>query len=266
MDNSSSIFEIVSNIENEGDICCLCTIVSSNGSTPRHIGSKMIVKRNGTLIGSVGGGEIEKRVIDAAREVSESGKPQLIEYHLVNPEKGDPGVCGGTVQVFIDPINPKPQLIVIGGGHVGKAVVHLGKWLGFKIIISDDRPEFCTPEIHPDADILLPILMSEIPSHIKINSSTYIVLTTRGAGIDIPGLPILLETEASYIGVIGSQRRWILTQKGMIDAGVQKSKIERIKSPIGIDIKAESPEELAISILAEIILHKNNKESISGSI
>jgi xanthine dehydrogenase accessory factor len=253
----SSTFNLLGRAENDGKICALCTIVESHGSTPRHIGSKMIVYPDGKISGSVGGGEIEKRVIDVAKQCLDDKKPQLLQYNLVNPEHGDPGVCGGSVQVFVEPVLPRPQLVVIGGGHVGKAVVHLAAWLGFKVIVSDDRPEFCSPEFHPEAEEFIVAPMAEIPAKINVHENTFIVLTTRGAGIDIPGLPSLLDTQAAYIGVIGSRRRWILTKKGMAEAGVSAEKIERVKSPIGIDIKAETPEELAVSIMAEIILERN---------
>jgi xanthine dehydrogenase accessory factor len=254
----SSTFNLLVSAETEGKTCVLCTIVESHGSTPRHIGSKMVVYPDGHISGSVGGGEIEKRVLDAARKSLEDKKAQLLQYDLVNPEEGDPGVCGGNVKIFVEPIFPKPQILVIGGGHVGKAVVHLAAWLGFHVIVSDDRPEFCNREYHPEADEFIVVPMAEIPSQFKINENTYIVLTTRGNDIDIPGLPALIETQAPYIGVIGSKRRWNLTQKGLIAEGVSPEKIKKVKSPLGMDIKAETPEELAVSIMAEVILVRNN--------
>jgi xanthine dehydrogenase accessory factor len=148
-------------------------------------------------------------------------------------------------------------MVVIGGGHVGKAVAHLARWLGFQVAVSDDRPEFCTPEYNPDAQEFFPVPMVELPEHLSINPQTYLILTTRGAPVDIAGLPELLKTEAAYIGLIGSRRRWLTTKKGLIDLGISEETLNRIHSPIGIELNAETPEEIAVSIMAEIILLRN---------
>ena len=235
----------------------LCTITHSSGSVPRHVGSKMIYKEDGTLIGSVGGGETENRVIEEARQSLLDGKPRKLVYHLVNPAEGDPGICGGTAEVFVEPFLPHPTVLVIGGGHVGKAVAHLSKWLGFKVVVSDDRAEFCTPEMNPDADEFVVCPMAEIPMHYHIHSQTYLVLTTRGVPVDTAGLPHLLETPAVYIGIIGSKRRWLTTRKNLLTTGIKESDLDKVVSPIGIELKAETPEEIAVSILAEIMLLKN---------
>ena len=236
----------------------LCTVVSTRGSTPRRAASKMIVFPDGHIIGSVGGGELEERVKQEAIQSITSQKPILLSYKMSNPEKGDVGVCGGQLDIFVEPILPAPTIIIVGGGHVGKALAHLAKWLGDRIVISDDRPEFCTLEQNPDADKFLPIPLAEIPIEIEINPRTSIVLTTRGSSIDIAGLPALLETTAGYIGVIGSRKRWAETCKGLNELGITDEQLSRIHSPIGIGIGAETPEEIAISIMAEILLLRNS--------
>ena len=142
---------------------------------------------------------------------------------------------------------------MIGGGHVGKAVAHLAKWMGFRVAISDDRVEFCTPEMNPDADEFYPVPMAELPSHVNINRQSYMILTTRGVTTDVPGLPALLETRAAYIGVIGSRRRWTMTVDGLKANGVSEEKIAKIHSPIGLELQAETPEEIAVSIIAQLI-------------
>ena len=146
---------------------------------------------------------------------------------------------------------------MIGGGHVGKAVAHLSKWLGFRVAVSDDRSEFCTPEMNPDADEFYPVTMSDLPQKANINRQTYLILTTRGVNTDVPGLPALLDSRAAYIGVIGSRRRWSMTVKGLLENGVSEEAIARIHSPIGLELQAETPEEIAVSILAEILMLRN---------
>lgn len=249
-----SIFTTLAKMEKEGEPVALCTIISTNGSIPRHIGSKMLVFPDGHILGTVGGGEMESRVIqEGVRAISE-GKPRVLDYKFVDPKEGDPGVCGGSVQIYVEPILSPPTIVVIGGGHVGKAVSHLAKWLGFRVVVSDDRPEFSSPEANPDADICLPVPMAELPQHLAINSQTYLVLTTRGLAVDVPGIPVLLETPAAYIGLIGSRRRWILTRNALLEAGILEEKINRIHSPIGLELQAETPEEIALSIMAEIVM------------
>lgn len=235
----------------------LCTVIASQGSTPRHVGSKMLVWTDGNITGTVGGGEMENRVRHAALDALQDGQPRRISYNMADPSRGDPGVCGGQVEVFVEPILPPPLLVVIGGGHVGKAVAHLGKWLGFRVAVSDDRAEFCTPAEQPDADALYPLPMSDLPGLLPIDQHTYIVLTTRGVDVDTAGLPALLDTPAAYIGVIGSRRRWATTVKALKASGISDEDLARIHSPIGLELHAETPEEIAVSILAEILMIRN---------
>jgi xanthine dehydrogenase accessory factor len=170
-------------------------------------------------------------------------------------------VCGGQLEVFVEPILPKPTLVVIGSGHVGKAVAHLAQWLGFRVAVNDDRPDFCTPEAVPDANEFYPISMAELPRQLKITPWTYLVLTTRGANVDVAGLPALLDTPAAFIGVIGSKRRWATARKLMIEQGVSEEKLNKVHSPIGLELNAETPEEIAVSILAEIIMLRNGGDA-----
>jgi xanthine dehydrogenase accessory factor len=251
---AESVYQALARLEKENESGALCTIVRSQGSTPRHTTSKMVVFNDGSIVGTVGGGEMENRVIAAARQAIEDGNSVLLEYNMVDPQRGDPGVCGGQVSVFVEPIRPKPILVVIGAGHVGKAVAHLAKWLGFRVVLNDDRAEFCTPEAVPAADEYLPMPIAELSQHLKITPWTYLVLTTRGANVDVLGLPTLLNTPAAYIGVIGSKRRWATACKQMLAEGVPEEELAKVHSPIGLELNAETPEEIAVSILAEIIM------------
>ncbi len=249
-----SVFQALADLEKNNRAGALCTLVRSKGSTPRHTGSKMLVYPDGSIVGTVGGGEMENRVIAEARQAIIDGRPRWLEYQMIDPQRGDPGVCGGQVEVFVEPLQPKPVLVVVGTGHVGKAVAHLAHWLGFWVVANDDRPEFCTPQAVPDADQFVPTTMAELPKQLEITPWTYIVLTTRGSNVDVEGLPALLETPAAYIGVIGSQRRWATARKQMHELGVPEERLKQVRSPIGLELNAETPEEIAVSILAEIIM------------
>lgn len=240
-----------------GSPVVLCTIVNSKGSVPRHPGSKMLVYPDGHFEGTVGGGEVENRVLEEAMASFKDGKTRFITYDLVDPKKGDAGLCGGTLTVFIEPFLELPTVVVVGAGHVGKAIAFLAKWLGFRVVISDDRQEFCTPETISNADLYLPVKMSEIPREMTLDTRTYLVLVTRGSDVDVEGLPALLETEVPYIGLIGSKKRWAHTRHLLIENGISPQAIERIKSPIGLFIHAETPNEIAVSVLAEVIDHYN---------
>lgn len=236
----------------------LCTIISSSGSAPRHEGTKMLVLQDGTIMGTVGGGEIEERVRQEALDSINDQKPRVLKYSLIDPDHGDPGVCGGTVEIFIEPIAPEKKVIVIGGGHVGKAIVKLAKFLGYRVAVSDDREQFCTPEEIPEADEFFPVAMKDLPETTRITPSTYVILATRGSSIDVEGIEPLLDTPSAFLGVIGSKRRWITTKKALLDKGVDPKKLERVHSPLGLELNAETPEEIAVSIMAEIIMLKNN--------
>lgn len=252
-----SLFTRLDELQRQAQAVILCTVIGSQGSTPRHVGSKMLVLPDGSIEGSVGGGELENRVRQAALEALQDGQPRRVSYNMTDPARGDPGVCGGQVEVFVEPILPPPLLLVVGGGHVGKAVVHLAKWLGFRVAVSDDRPEFCTPQQHPNADTFHPVPMADIPNHLRIDSRTCIVLTTRGVSVDVDGLPALLETPAAYIGIIGSRRRWAATVKTLKARGYPVENLARVHSPIGLELHAETPEEIAVSILSEILMLRN---------
>jgi xanthine dehydrogenase accessory factor len=257
-----TVFQALAELEAANRAGALCLLVRSRGSTPRHTGSKMLVYPDGSIVGTVGGGELENRVIQSARQAIIDGQPQMLEYSMTDPGRGDPGVCGGQVEVYVEPVLPKPTLVVIGSGHVGKAVVHLAKWLDFYVVVNDDRPDFASPQNIPGADQYLPCPMAELPGQLEITPWTYLVLTTRGANVDVEGLPVLLDTLAAYIGVIGSQRRWATARKQILASGIPAGKLERVHSPIGLELNAETPEEIAVSILAEILMVRNRGDGL----
>lgn len=253
----TSILKSLSDAEASTQPVALCTVVRTNGSTPRHSTSKMLVFQDGHILGTVGGGELENQVRKEAQASLQDGRSRLLSYSMTDPARGDVGVCGGQVEVFVEPILPVPQVVVIGGGHVGKAVAHLAKWLGFRVAVSDDRPEFCTPASNPDADEFYPVTMSELPNQLDITEKTILILTTRGNSVDVAGLPALLETRAGFIGVIGSRRRWSETMKQLNEKGISEEQLIRVHSPIGLEIGAETPEQIAVSIMAEILMLGN---------
>jgi len=255
MNEDRAVYEALLKAQADGDPVALATVVSTQGSTPRHVGSKMLVRADGSIIGTVGGGTMESRVVQEALAALRDGQARMPSYTLNSLQDGDPGVCGGTVQIFIEPVNIAPTLLVIGGGHVGKALVELGKWLGYRVVLSDDRAEFCNAEYAPGLDGYVVCKPAELPQQTRITTQTYIAAVTRGMPVDVNLIPALLATNAPYIGLIGSRRRWLLTIQALKDErGLSDAQLARIYSPIGLELQAETPKEIAISIMAEITM------------
>jgi len=236
-----------------GQPVVLATIVATNRSVPRHAGTKMLVYPDGRLTGTVGGGEMESRVIEEARAAFGSRRPQLLDYALLDPARGDPGVCGGEVQIYLEPYMPAHTILVVGGGHVGRAIVDLADWLGYRTVVIDDRPERMTEAEMPNAGQRLVGSMTDVLADLAVTEDTSVAVVTRSVDKDAEAIPLLLDTPARYIGVMGSERRWREVQSKLAEAGLDPTRLERVHAPIGLDINAETLEEIAVSILSEII-------------
>jgi xanthine dehydrogenase accessory factor len=249
-----NIYTRLAELQARGASAAVCTVTKTSGSVPRRAGTKMLVFPDGRIEGTIGGGEMEARVLAEALAALNDGQPRTLEYSLTDPGRGDPGICGGTMEVFVEPIQPQATLLIIGAGHVGRALAQLADFLGYRVLVSDDRPEMATAELIPQAESFYPVPISDLANQVTINSQTYIVLTTRNAEIDIKGLPALLDSPAAYIGVIGSRRRWAEARKKMEAAGVPQTKLDKVTSPMGLELNAETPEEIALSIMSEIVM------------
>lgn len=249
-----SVYRHASESQRRGEPGVVCTVVRTRGSVPRRAGAKMLVRQDGSIEGTIGGGEMESRVVRDALAALADGVPRIVRYSLVDPGAGDPGVCGGEVEVFVDPLEMPPTLLVVGGGHVGKALVHLGSWLGFRVVLADDRVEFCSPAAAPGASEYLPVTVEELARTFRFTPRTYIVMPTRGVPVDVEALPHLLRVEHAYLGVIGSRRRWATAVQRLEARGIPRAELERVHAPMGLELNAETPEEIALSILAEIVM------------
>ncbi len=236
----------------------LATIVETEGSVPRHAGTKMVVHADGSTVGTVGGGMAEDAIRLDALEALRRDEPGLRRYTLQRPERGDPGVCGGTMTVFLDPYGLPRTVFVVGAGHVGRAVVDLAHWLGYRTVVVDERPEMVAEEAIPHADVRVAGTVADALATQPITENVSVVLVTRSHQLDVQVLPLLLETRAGYIGVMGSRRRWAMTRKAIeaSDAsGAPDTALDRVCHPIGLDIGAETVEEIAVAIMAEVMAH-----------
>ncbi len=237
----------------------LATVVSTRRSVPRHAGTKMLVYEGGAQSGTIGGGELEARVIADALEALATGRTRLETYELVDPDRGDPGVCGGEMTIYLEPYMPPHTVYVVGAGHVGRAVVDLAHWLGYRTVAVDDRPDQVTEEALPNADARIAGSVDEALAAEPVTDDTSIVVVSRSVDLDVDAIPLLLGTKAGYIGVMGSRRRWTTTRSRLVEGGTPQSDLDRVHVPIGIELGAETVEEIAVSILSEII--RENREA-----
>ncbi len=248
-----------------GEPVVLATVVATRRSVPRRPGTKMLVYRNGRISGTVGGGEMEYRVTLEAADALIDGRPRVLSYALVDPAEGDPGVCGGEADIYLEPYMPHAQLFVIGGGHVGKAVAELAHWLGFRTVVWDDRAELAAEAAAADeVDAVVTGPIAGLVETYEIGANDSVVIVTRNVALDVEILPVLLGTEASYIGLMGSNRRWSTTRTKLAETGITGPSLDRIKAPIGVEIAAETPAEIAVSILAEVIAHRRTVSDGEG--
>ena len=238
---------------NGGAPVVLATIVETDGSVPRHEGTKMVVNADGSSVGTVGGGKVEVEIRKDALRTLEQNSPELRHYTLQDPQRGDPGVCGGTMSVYLEPYMTTHTIYVIGCGHVGKAVVDLAHWLGYRTVAVDDREELMTAEAIPHADVRFEGSVADAVAAHPITERTSVVVVTRSHDLDVEILPVVLDTPARYIGVMGSRRRWGSTSERLIETGTSESSLTRVHNPIGVEIGAETVEEIAVSIMSEII-------------
>lgn len=231
----------------------LATIVGTEGSVPRHAGSKMVVHPDGTATGTIGGGEVESIVRDEALAALKDRRPRLRRYTLNDPELGDPGVCGGTMTIYLEPYMTPRTVYVIGAGHVGRSVVDLADWLGYRTVVVDDRVDLVTEEAMPNATIRFAGSVTDALDEHPADETTAVVVVTRSHELDAQIVPILLGTRAPYIGVMGSKRRWATTRESLIESGTPEDALDRLHVPIGLSIGAETVEEIAVSIMSQVI-------------
>ncbi len=249
---SQALIEVLQN----NQPAALATVVKTRGASPREAGAKMLVYPDGKIAGTIGGGEMERRVIVAAQQTLADGKPRYLDMNLANEAHGDPMICGGAMEIFVEPLLITPTLIVVGAGHVGAAVAQLAQFLGFRVIALDDRAEFVTPENFPHADERITGDMTQKIRELEITPQTYVVLVTRAHALDAQLLGAVIEKPAAYIGMLGSRKRVIAVKEILQQQGISPAALNRVHAPIGLDIHAETPQEIAVSILAEIIQTK----------
>jgi xanthine dehydrogenase accessory factor len=236
----------------------LATVVKTRGATPRDVGAKMVIYPNGAIVGSVGGGEMERRVIADARAALAEGKPRYLAL-ATHPESHGNSATGGEMEIFVEPLLTTLTLVIVGAGHIGAAVAQLARPLGFRIVVLDDRAEFVTPENFPHADERITGDLKLEIEKLEITPHTHIVFVTRHHALDADLLGAVIEKPAAYIGMLGSQRRATTMIEALRKQGIGAAALARVHAPIGLPIHAETPQEIAVSIVAEMIQVKRQK-------
>ncbi len=257
------IFEEIVRLKKLGRASALATIVESKGSSPQKQGAKMLVRDDGTLLGTLGGGCIEADVVAYAKMAIEDGQPRTVPFELNEREGGL--VCGGTVTVYIEPLVADPRRVIRGAGHVGKALAKLARFSGFQVTVADDRSQFANRDNIPDAHELVVSGFPEVFTRIPVDRGTYLVIATRGHNHDFEAVQAALRTDAGYIGLLGSRRKKGILINTLKAAGFSHDDIARVTIPVGLPIGSVTPEEIAVSIMAEIIQRRRERTPKAGS-
>jgi xanthine dehydrogenase accessory factor len=239
----------------------LATIINVRGSIPSFQTAKMLVRDDGSIVGTIGGGCVEAEVWQAAREVMEQEKPRTLSFNLNQDPKFDTGlVCGGTLEIYVEPVLPVPLLYLFGAGHVAFSVYKIAKIAGFEIIVIDDRSSYANAERFPEAREIIAEDFDVAVGRITPNENSYLVIATRGHRDDMRILRWAVQTSPRYIGMIGSKRKVISIYKELEKEGLSTDLFEKVMAPIGLEIGAVTPEEIAVSIVAEMVACKRNSE------
>ena len=265
------VFDELVRLRGLGQKCALATIVEVKGSIPSFQTAKLLVREDGSLVGTIGGGCVEAEVWNAAREVIETGKPRNMNFSLGQDAAYDNGlICGGQLQVFVECINPQPAVLIFGGGHISKSLAKVLNLAGFRVSVIDNREAYANAERFPEAAEVHAEEYEDVFPKLAVNESTYIVIVTRGHRDDMRVLRWAIVTRARYISMIGSRRKTISVVKELEKEGIPRTAFDRVYAPMGLEIGAVSPEEIAISVGAEMIAMRRDPEgnwrSLSKSI
>ncbi len=262
------IFEEIVRLRREGSKAALATVVKWLGSTPRRDHAKMLVFEDGSTMGSIGGGSTEAAAVEEARRVLETEKASLTKFTLTQEEAARDGlICGGTVEVFVEPILPDPKVLLMGGGHLAQAIAEAAQQVGFKVSVVDDRASFANRERFPEVEETIVAPFKESLDNIDVSENSFILIVTRGHGYDQVALEEAIQTPARYVGLVGSRRKIRIILKNLLDQGIPPEAFSRLYAPIGLEIGSETPQEIAVSVVAELIalrkgVHQRSKKQL----
>ena len=257
---NDDVFRALVDALERGETAALVTVVSTRGSTPQRTGAKMLVFADGRTVGTIGGGCYEHDAFGKARSAIRLRRPQLAQYDLNDDLAEESGlICGGHMEVYIEPVEPSPHLYIIGAGHISLFLARFASETGFRLHVVDDREKYANAERFPGAD---EIVVDSIPGwleHADLRPGGYGVIVTRGHRHDLEALRILCTRELRYLGMIGSRAKVKQVVGTLLSEGVPAEALARVHAPIGLDIGGVTPAEIAVSILAELIAVRNGR-------
>lgn len=250
------LYAEMARLTRQGEPFCLATVIAHAGSAPRKTGAKMLVRADGSTLGTIGGGRVETETMLAARQVLGGGEPRTVEF-VLNEEHGF--ACGGRMSVFVESSGQRPLLVIFGAGHVGRAVTRLAHGCGFRVTVVDDRPECISQELLPGAERIVCSGVEEAFRDLSLGTESFVVIATPGYLSDFAAVRGCLSTDAGFIGLLGSRRKREALLTALEQEGFDAAQRGRIVTPVGVDIGAETPEEIAISILGQLIAVRKRK-------
>jgi xanthine dehydrogenase accessory factor len=257
---NDEVFAAVAEALQRGESAALVTIIRTSGSTPQRVGAKMLVFDDGRTVGTIGGGCYEADAFWKAREAIGNGRPRTVRYELTDDLAEESGlICGGQMEVYIEPVEAAPRLYIVGAGHVGYHLARAAHEVGFRIHVIDDRQKFANAERFPQAEAIVVDSIADWLHSAELPASSYAVILTRGHRYDLDALRALAARELRYIGLIGSRAKVARLYDALLAESMPSECLARVHAPIGLDIGAVTPQEIAVSIVAELIAVKYRK-------
>lgn len=257
----TNIFERINKDLKNGLSVAMAILTEVKGSSPGKQGAILCMFENGNIMGTVGGGILEHKIICKCKECLENSQDSLFEYNLNKTSKETPMECGGEVKGYIKIFKPKPRLLIVGGGHIGYNVYKISQNLNFYSIIVDDRADYANEERFKDAEEVYSGNIENILKEVHIDKNTYILIATRGYEKDLEALRAVINRENAYIGMIGSNKKWVSIKKELKKESIEEEKLNQVYTPVGINISSNEVEEIALGILSEILMIKNKGDS-----
>ena len=248
------IFDEIQNMRQQGRKAALATIVQIRGSVPSFQSAKMLIRDDGSTLGSVGGGCVEAEVWTAAQEVMKDEKSKIMTFDLTDESMAESGlICGGKLEVFVEPVLPTPKMVIFGAGHIATQVSKIATIAGFRTTVVDNRPVYANADRFPEAEAIFSESFEQAFEEVVPTENTYVIIVTPGHQEDQNVLRWAVRTNARYIGMIGSKRKIRSIVEQLESEGISRERLERVYMPIGLDIGAVLPEEIAVAIVAEVI-------------
>jgi xanthine dehydrogenase accessory factor len=261
-DRPIDVYEELVHLRRSGQKAALATIVEVAGSIPSFQSAKMLVREDGSMVGTIGGGCTEAEVWNAAREVMETEKPRMLSFHLGQDAAYDNGlICGGQLNVYVEPVLPIPACYIFGAGHISKSLSKVATLAGFRTIIVDNRDTYASRERFPEAAEVYAEEYEAVFPKLSLNESSYVIIVTRGHRDDMRVLRWAVAQPVRYIGMIGSKRKTIEVVKHLRKEGIPIEQLDNLHAPMGFDIGAVTPEEIAVAVVGEMIHRRRNPQA-----